>query len=138
MDVKEALAGATRPCPACGGSGRHVGLETSVWNCQGCQPTPGTGRVYLFSDATGVRVPCGCPKSIDHRRNWISPCGKLLDGQIVSCQGRGWTAATDGWTWIDAAMSLEILFGFPGGAEKGFFATVLQEVEAMEGVELGP
>lgn len=81
-------------------------------------------QVYVFGNE--LRAPC--PKDIHN----------LIQGDegCVCCQGRGWTATADGWAWIDAAMALGLGFAFPGGAQVGFFATVLREVEKIPGVEL--
>ena len=106
----------------------------TVWSCGGCihDPVTGnsTGRVYVFNET--VRAPCPkCPEP---------HVGKHCKDEFYTgkcrCQGRGWLASTDGWTWLDAAMALGILFGFPGGAERGFFATVTCTVEAMPGAKL--
>ena len=136
---------------------RPCNNESELGECLG-HPTP--GRVYVFNET--VREPCpiswtwgpctgvgqplsggACPNCGYHmsRPPKTGKTGRhsarLPDHtDTCVCQGRGWIAATDGWTWLDAAMALGILFGFPGGAERGFFATVTCTVEAMPGAKL--
>ena len=91
------LAGATKPCLSCKGTGEQSHFPThqmeEVMVCDCVDERPGFGRVHVFPDATGVRVACG-------------PCdgtGKqpgvygLIDAPDMHCDGRGWNAATEGW-----------------------------------------
>ena len=85
MTDSQRLAGATKVCRN-GADGLYldVDLTGERYTCPECK---GTGLVYVFPDTTGVRV--RCPHFLTH------PKGEGFFKQC--CQGRGWTAATDGW-----------------------------------------
>ena len=165
MDVNAKLAGATVPCDC----GCHTDPSQPPRGCCG-QDTGGCeGRVYLFA---GVRVPCS---QTDHRIS--HPCSRRDCGDPhqeraphshyrgnhypeCQCQGRGWTASTDGWVWWRAAKQVKIAIAlelrlveehgstaaltFVGGnviddrdPEVAFFATLEQKVAQIPGIEFG-
>lgn len=126
------LAGSTRDCPGCPACLPEGSKVTTAVTC-GPDGLP-IRRVWVFPDATGIRVVC---RHGDVHTRPYSEIAVQLARDCPKCQGHeGWTAATDGWLWIDAAMSLGLLFSFPGGAQKGFFQTVIAAVEAHEGWQL--
>ena len=61
------------------------------WGC--------TGRVPLLP---GLRKPCGCPKSIDGRKGWVSPCPS---GRGSACPG-----------WVPETDEFEVLAALPSSA----------------------
>lgn len=96
----------------------------------------GFTRQYLFG--TAARVTC-----LEPRCNWDN----MRTEQ--PCQGRGWTAATDGWVWWQAIestnLSLEQLVAdwhekwlsrFPLDPKAAFVAALEQTVRAIPGVEM--
>ena len=158
-ETQVALAGATVLCAGQQLSPEHEGWQTERHHDATC--CNGTDRVYLFSDETGVRVSCACYSG-------KVPLHRTYDGQYdhtiecPDCQGRGWTAAEDGWeeaaveagasvfrTWWDrqqeqwmaevrlVACHLPSSIAVGDTAEGARLAALLQAVEALEGVELG-
>ena len=145
------LAGATKPCPkhppiASLSQGKRLAKQC------GCKED----RDYLFPDY--VRVPC---------RPEVEACRDCRDGNTHStipspmqlypcdeCAGRGWTPATDGFTWLNAVtqMSTDFIGRWarrwddytnntyicrpPKDLEADFFTFLVLVVEATEGWEL--
>lgn len=156
-DVKLQLAGATLPCPKHPWPLPSRSMEARIAVQCNCKE----GRIPVFPKE--VRVACGCPKSIDKRKNWVSPC---WTGRGSACPG--WTPNGDSLAWDkacsliyvddDARQNKEqapvrgytiliIIQGQQGrvdaredgikNLEEAKFLALLRAVEAMPGVELG-
>jgi len=143
-----ALGGATVPCL----NSLHQDMESLEVKCSLCGKVGDAGRVYFFPST--VR-PDQCPQhdvdTEDFRCAW---CKRTTDW--------GWAPATDGWTWIEAAMKVgwhirhlfqssantwECILTYKGNtqmppicvvgtAKAAFFAALLQAVEKVPGVEI--
>ena len=190
-ELRQVLAEATVPCPDhyagwLAGASKEVSLKPGEL-CRHCGEVDQQGRVYFFPDDTGVRVPCPenfhwgpcpgvgqplngscCPvcgfpmRKVPKNGKMGRHSGRLPDhtGGCL-CQGRGRTAAEDGWeeaavgagaslfrTWWDrqqeqwmaevrlVAVHLPSSVAAGNTPEEARLTALLRAVEAREGVEL--
>lgn len=166
-DTQTQLAGTTVPCPQCDGGRKRIEGTNQKILCLTCNCE---GRVHVFPDE--VRVPCNrlkadlapCPEDCQSNHDTIeqlhlhsgpghhvNPCSK--------CDSRGWIAATDVGTWIQAfhgagiGMSIDNydsngdpcptfdiairdVLGCGPKFEPMFFETGLRAVQQIPGVEV--